>query len=290
MRRRICTIALAGSLSWVGACEGESTQEVTPGTARDTLAEGLAEAMCDGAATCCTQLGFGAPGDACRTSMRNAVMQAIIAAEDEARELRAEHTDACVAAFRAAMAETADCDELPSPFDLTARCPDVFSPAPEGPGAPGDACAAVHECSSPSEPGERACVALTAGSVCVWFVERSEGQPCAPAGGVIPQCGEALGCVPSAPGVEPQCGPPAQPGAACLPGPRACVSAHACSADLQGARTCVPEIPTAQDCSERPDACVKGDYCDALDLVCTPLPDPCADGDCPTLIMKNVCR
>lgn len=119
--------ALLAALAGCGD-DGSTTGEA-PATARDTLAAELGGAICAGATSCCASLGHAAPGEACRSSMRNAVMIRIIEAEDDARTLIPERIEDCLRAFERAIAAAMICEELPAPAELLDRCPDLFTPA-----------------------------------------------------------------------------------------------------------------------------------------------------------------
>jgi hypothetical protein len=113
------------------ACDGEgaSTSGEAPATARDMLAADLGAIICDGASSCCASFAYDAPGQACRSSMRNAVMISIIEAEDARRELLPDRIDGCLRAFEDAIATAPSCDALPAPAELLLRCPDLFTPS-----------------------------------------------------------------------------------------------------------------------------------------------------------------
>jgi len=100
-------------------------------SARDALADELGAILCEGASSCCAALGHGAPGEDCRSSMRNAVMMSVIEAEQDERSLVPERLDACLEAFEAAIESAAECSLLPAPGELSSRCPDLFTPAPQ---------------------------------------------------------------------------------------------------------------------------------------------------------------
>lgn len=117
------------ALVLLAACgEGEPTTGEAPGTARDELAAELGATICEGASWCCASFGYRAPGEACRTSMRNAVMIRIIEAEDEQRTLVPERIDPCLQVFDEAIAAAVSCDDLPAPAELLDLCPDLFTP------------------------------------------------------------------------------------------------------------------------------------------------------------------
>lgn len=291
--RRASPLVLLCAFSWAGVgCSSESEPEVRPPTPRDRLADELAITLCEGAAPCCDELGYDAPTESCQSSMRNAVMASIIAAEDQLRELVPEEHDACVAAFQAAIEAAPTCDHLPAPLELEVRCPTLFTPIPEGAGKPGDACTGIYDCASPTDPGTRACLADgEASGRCVWFVDRAEGETCSPEAGSIPVCPEGLSCVPGA-GATPVCGVTPGLGDACVPaqpGFTACTEGHVCEESAPGVLTCQPEILKGESCAGRPTACATGLFCNAFDN-CQSLVDPCAAGDCPVLILQNVCR
>lgn len=269
-------------------CANESAPESSPPTPRDRLADELAATLCEGARPCCGELGYGEPTDSCRSSMRNAVMASIIAAEDQLRELVPEEHDACLAAFVAAIAEAPSCDYLPAPLELETRCPTIFTPIPEGTGGPGDACAGIFECASPAEAGTRDCVADSGSGRCVWYVDRAQGEACAPSGGTVPVCPEGLACVPAAEG-DPVCGAIPSVGDACVLVEGGCAEGYVCEENATGDLKCAPEILAGESCFGRPGACAPGLFCNVASN-CQPLPDPCASGDCPALILQNVCR
>jgi hypothetical protein len=98
-------------------------------SARDELAAELGDVLCGGASACCGAFGYDEPGEACRTSMRNAVMIRVIEAEDEGRTLVAERVDPCLTTFEDLIADTDDCAALPAPGELLRWCPDLFTPA-----------------------------------------------------------------------------------------------------------------------------------------------------------------
>lgn len=284
-------VVLLVAVPWVWAgCTGESAPEVTPGTPRDRLADALALTLCEGAQPCCDELGYGEPTDACQGSMRNAVMASIIAAEDQLRELIPEEHDGCIAVFRSAIETAPTCDDLPAPFELEVRCPSLFSPIPEGEGQPGDGCAGTFDCASPTEPGTRVCLSDgETGGRCVWFVDRVEGAPCTPEAGSIPVCPEGLTCVPDAQGA-PVCGAVPGLGESCVLGVTApCTEGHVCEETQPGEHTCQPELLKGESCVGRPSSCASGLFCNQA-FNCQSLVDPCASGDCPALILQNVCR
>ncbi len=287
--RAAAALAASGVTCLLWGCTGESATEITPPTARDRLADDLAATLCEGAASCCTDHGYDAPGDSCRSAMRNAVMASIISAEDQARELVPEAHEGCIDAFEAAIEAAPSCDYLPAPLELEVRCPTMFTPIPEGTGQPGDACAGTHECASPTEAGTRDCVDVGNGtSRCVWFVDRAAGQPCTPQGGTIPVCAEGLTCRPDGGGME-VCATPPGPGQACVEGRGTCVEGYVCAPNPAEDLVCVAEIPLGEACDAQPTACARGLFCN-VEGTCNLLPDPCATGDCPTLILQNVCR
>jgi hypothetical protein len=281
---------LASTFAVAAGCSTESEYEVLPPGPRDLLADELAATICNGAANCCTDLGFDQPGDSCRSSMRNAVMASIITAEDQLRELVPSEHDSCIAAFQAAIDGAASCDHLPAPLELEGRCPTIFTPIPEGAGQPGDPCTGTFDCASPTEPGERACIQVTATtSACAWLVDRAVGEPCTPSGGTIPVCPEGLTCAPPDATGTPVCAEVPGPNQYCLEGKDTCVEGYVCVEDTAHALRCFKEIGLGEDCSQRPKGCADGLYC-AVDSTCKMLPDPCASGDCPTLVLQNVCR
>jgi len=271
------------------ACGGDETETVvTPPTSRDLFADDLASTLCQGAAPCCSELGYDQPTDDCRSSVRNAVMATIITTEDQQRELVPAEHEACITAFEAAIAAAPTCNDLPAPFEIETHCPTLFTPAPEGLGQPGDACAGVYECASPPSAGVRECVKVPSGSVCVWYLDRAAGEDCTSASSQVAVCPEGLTCTPAGSG-PPICGSPPMLNAACLLGDETCVDGHVCEAGDTGDLTCQPEIGAGESCYGRPDACEKGTFCNVA-FNCTPLPDPCASGECPALILQNVCR
>lgn len=171
--RNIPVLVGAALVGWT-ACDadGDSTSGEAPVTARDALAAELGAIICGGASSCCASFAYDAPGEACRTSMRNAVMISIIEAEDEGRELLPDRIDGCLYVFEDAIATAPSCDALPAPAELLLRCPDLFTPGEQAveragalPPCPHDEDTCGYPASGPRCPGGD-CWSLVFENVC----------------------------------------------------------------------------------------------------------------------------
>lgn len=86
--------------------------------------------------------------------MRNAVMIAIIEAEDDGRALLEGAIDGCMSAFSGAIEDAGSCAELPAPAELVHRCPSAFTSSA---GADGGSPASPHDHHTCGEEDPRAC-------------------------------------------------------------------------------------------------------------------------------------
>jgi hypothetical protein len=302
--------ALRTIVPWLGAAFGLwcGCQEPAPSdpvalTERDELAADLAVTICESAGPCCAGMGLGEPGESCRTKMRNAVMLAIILAEDEQRELRPGQSAFCVATYRDMAAQSADCKALPTPSALTTLCPDLFTPIPEGALAPGEPCHGTFECASPAdETSARVCVKIPGATVgtCTWFVPVEEGAVCAHELGLERVCPEGLKCAPRADEAPVgsgsvartetmRCGVAAGLEEPCVY-PDSCGEGLVCTAYAAEVPICVASLLPGDDCFQMPDACARGSLCDVVTSKCASFPEPCAEEGCSELIMEHVCK
>ena len=276
--------AFTAASALAAGCLGDP--EILKPQPRDVAADAIGAVVCEGAETCCRDTGRATPGDDCFTAVRNAAMIAIIAAEDQGREIRPEAIDTCVVSFEGAIAASELCTQLPGPAQLPDLCPDLFTAIPEGPRLPGEVCTATLECASPPEAGSRECAIAGNGTgTCIWRLQRMTGDPCAADPGVVTSCSEGLTCVPSANG--PTCGPLPGSGGACLPGGIACQEGLSCIAGEGLAYECRVAPGSKGKCSG-PASCPMGTFCDAG--TCRSPNGSCAGSVCPTIELDGVCR
>lgn len=280
--RRLEAAALAAS---VAACATACGVEISfpPSTSvDDRFARSLAVQMCDSVVDCCLDRGLEEPGEQCHTRMRNAIVIEMIALEHEKRTLQPAYVDACLEAFRAA-AETPDCESLPTPGEITMLCPDLYSPIPEGEGAPGSECVGTYDCQSPTT-GTRQCALESLNDTtknCEWIIPVGAGEACAPSPGIVKECPDGLACGPTG-----TCGAPGENGDVCVSG--SCAEGQECTIYTEGEPQCVDSLSPGADCSATPDACREDHFC-GIHLTCEPLPNPCADGCDAAFIFENVC-
>jgi hypothetical protein len=193
-----------------------SNPEVRREAPRDVAADAIAETVCERAESCCLALGYGSPGESCRSSVRNTMMEQIILAEDDGREVVLDEVLPCLDAFDAAFDDPTTCPSLPSPADVLELCPALFTRIPEGDRLPGEPCGGAHDCASPTEAGSRACVDQGAGgSICFWFLDRPLGAACDAETGKVVTCSGGLTCAPTVRG-ELFCSQPLGYDAPCL--------------------------------------------------------------------------
>jgi hypothetical protein len=239
---KLGTVGAALSLGCL-AVNGCGNPEVYKEEPRDLAADAIAEALCEKVTPCCQSLGYGAPSDTCVSGMRNEVMLAIIAAENDRRDVRPEAIDACVERFEAAISDAAACPDVPGPADLLVLCPDLMTPIPEGTRQPGDSCSGTYDCASPSEPGERDCVAEMPGSgTCYWFLSRALGAGCDAEPGKIVECAVGLSCVPTPRG-QAVCEAPPGYGDPCVLGDDTCQEGLQCADYGAGVFKCDVMMP-----------------------------------------------
>lgn len=234
---RVAPPALVLSLCGLaaGACGYPEVYKEAP---RDIAADTIAEAVCAGATSCCDDLGYDSPSDRCRATMRNALMEQIILAEDEQREVRFQAIEPCVRAFEAAIASASNCQYLPVAQDVLALCPDLFTAIPEGARLPGEACSGTDDCASPSEPGRRECIGNGYGSgTCSWYLSRPIGAECADEPEKVVFCSPGLTCAPSPRG-QLFCAPPPGYGEACALFGDSCQEGLVCTDFGGGVVTC----------------------------------------------------
>ncbi len=290
MGARFVTVLIL--LAGVGACSEESAPEST-GTAKDAFAEDLGTAVCASFLSCCDQGGYSPPTDDCQSKMRNEVMLAILWQEDEKRELRLEHGDACIETFRELLSSSESCADLTHPRELPLLCPELFGPIPEGEKPPGELCERTHECASP-ETGDRYCYRrnFNEAAVCTWFVPAAAGEDCRESGGVIPQCPDGLGCAPSV--EDPTrlvCGDPADFGEACTVS-SGCGAGLTCALGPDAEYICVDTLRPGDPCLQQSDACEPGYFCDLGLGVCDVMPvnTLCNGMPCPAVNLQAVCQ
>jgi hypothetical protein len=277
------------------ACTGESEDPPTALGPVDRFGRDLASVMCSGIASCCEEEGFEAPVDHCPTTMRNHTVEAILVAEAEHREAILDDTAACLETFRTALEEADTCGAMPHPRSLTQLCPELFGPIPDGEKAPGELCEFAYECSGAPEGAERDCFQRDFNSSprCTWFLPAKVGDPCADESGKIYVCEDGLGCQQDAESLELVCGEPPNYGkrcslsSICAPG-LICVASLA----LEGEVACVDAISLDNPCSDEPDACVPGLFCDLGIGRCTPIPITvaCNGKPCPPIDLQATCR
>ena len=281
--RRLEAAALAAC---VVACAGACGVEITfpPSTSVDDMfARSLAVQMCDSVTGCCLDRGLEEPGEQCHTKLRNAIVIEMIAQEREKRSLQPDYVDACLEAFRIAASETADCEALPTPGALNMLCPNLYSPIPEGEGAPGSVCTGTYDCQSPPT-GTRGCVLESVNSstkICEWSIPVAAGEDCTSSPGIFIECPEGLVCGPTG-----TCGAAGENGDACVSG--SCADGQECTTFTEGGPQCVDALGPGGDCSAMPDACREDHFC-GIHLTCEALPTPCADGCDAAFIFENVC-
>lgn len=270
-------------LGLVGAC-AETEPAPEPLDARESFARELGAIICDKAEPCCAEVSLSSPTEECDYAMRTDAFIAMLHAEEERREVRLEHKDACLTHYR----ELNDyCSAIELASDLVTACPDLFGPIPEGTKQPGELCDGTFECASP-EKGERACWRRDFNELehCVWWVEFAAGAECSLDPSVISVCPEGFVCGEPADGsVGPAvCRTRSQLGEKCftLDG---CVAGLACSYDatLKEAN-CIQTLMKDEPCLDRPDACGPELYCDPSTGMCDVLPivQACDAGNCET--------
>lgn len=271
---------VAGGLVGAACAEEEPEPEPIVLSDRDVFAKELAQTLCEGARTCCSDRALDPPSENCTTELRNEVFVQLLRADTEHREVLLDDEHLCLDTYAAAV-EASSCDDLPHPVELRTRCPHLFAEPPDGALEPGEACTQDYECKAP-ETGSRVCwkLELTGPGTCTWFVPATEG--CTVSGNVIEQCPEGQGCAPDEE-LALTCGPPRALNepcgdqASCGPGLR-------CSAlDGDDTKTCVQARVEHEPCGDRHDACEEPLFCSAADT-CEKLPIviQCEDGGCAT--------
>jgi len=294
MRWLIGAVA-SGSVALFASCADETVSEPTPLGPRDQFAKDLGAVICEGLYPCCESTGFGDPVEHCPGSMRNHTMEAILDAEQQHRSLLLENdTATCLETFRVGLEEAPSCGSLPHPRNLTALCPELFGPIPEGDKAPGELCSFTYECSAP-EDSERQCYQrdFNTDARCTWFVPTAGGEPCLDEPGTIHVCEGELGCGPDPETAELVCGDPPDFGDPCTlsngcDGGLICVG----SAEVEGGFECVDSLALGSACLQAPDACGGELFCDLETGACTELPfnTACNGGPCPSVNLQANCR
>lgn len=285
---------LLAALGCDGASPAGSMPVVDPGPSeRDELALEIATTLCEGIEPCCELAALEAPSERCLRDMRNEVFIALLEAESEKRTVQMGARDACVGAFRAALAGDEVCRNAPLPRDLPRLCPELFSEIPEGTQEPGTPCEGTWQCRSP-ERGTRACHMRLGDTrrLCTWFVPAAPEDSCVGADGFVVECTEGSVCRPeheAAPS-ERRCLPAVYDGGPCADY-EGCAEGYACAYQTStDASICVPERALDEPCWDQPDACGPEAYCPVDRGLCTLLPvNQCPMGGCPTAL-DRVCR
>lgn len=265
----------------LSACEDEDTEpDPIVLSDRDVFAKELAQALCQGATTCCADRALNPPSDGCTTELRNEVFVQLLRADKEHREVFLDDEHRCLDAYEAAL-EASTCDDLPHPVELPSRCPHIFGEPPDGELDPGSMCEQDYECKAP-ESGVRRCfkTELSGPGTCTWFIPADE--ECTVAGSIIEQCPEGEGCSPDEREVL-VCGAPRALNEPCGDQASCSVGLRCSALDGDDFTTCVQARIEHEPCDDRHDSCEEPLFCSSAGT-CEKLPiiAQCEDGGCAT--------